>query len=623
MLAHIRHTHTRYDKLLRETTWINARKAVEPVCLDVLIKWRGDEETGRDQMDEILREVVIITDSEGDDDDSSDDETSEDEGEITSASSAGSAEPSPRASPAQQRPPRLEQGRQQNAVLVENGIDKNAAISLRKRTKAITIPQQERKAQRGFRRYQAAWEEALHRRQDPRPVPVTDYTSRHALPAPVTTHSSTVVAHGASAYANNQASMIQISGSTGNHGRDPQARYAPIHITETVRETRADQHILQFVDCYQESHYPQPGSAHVAGVHRSQVTMNTQHDRPVYHSYTQSRSGTTSYLVNDNPSQVVRGSPIRHGPQDIPLPSVETSTMGLSSSATDSRGLQHNGFSQLHEPHSRRVVEQRLLSPVQRQLIVIDDDSPPVKRRRVAREDIAHFGSASSHDHKFYVSNTARSDSYVISGSFAEERDFLVRRPVLSSSAQGLSRTIYIDPETAEELPIIDEHDIGRYGRHAAHARLSDDRHGPRVPNANSGMQRVEPPQKYIDLTREIMPAQRAVAQPAYVRDRTVQREDNFGTRQPSPRSRQYQPVNLRPPGADQDSIQTFSHSRIDGSASNAANGFVILSERSQRSTGLGEVRTGRQYENASATHVQDGNCVRARSPVRYMEGPV
>ena len=152
---------------------------------------------------------------------------------------------------------------------------------------------------------------------------------------------------------------------------------------------------------------------------------------------------------------------------------------------------------------------------------------------------------------------------------------------MLSSSAQGLSRTIYIDPETAEELPIIDEHDIGRYGRHAAHARLSDDRHGPRVPNANSGMQRVEPPQKYIDLTREIMPAQRAVAQPAYVRDRTVQREDNFGTRQPSPRSRQYQPVNLRPPGADQDSIQTFSHSRIDGSASNAANPFQSFSKSS------------------------------------------
>ncbi|KAK7978295.1 hypothetical protein PG996_004340 [Apiospora saccharicola] len=72
-LAHIRHTHTRYDKLLRETTWANARKAVEQTCLDVIVKWRGDEETGRDQLDEILREVIEISDSEdGSDDDSSD-----------------------------------------------------------------------------------------------------------------------------------------------------------------------------------------------------------------------------------------------------------------------------------------------------------------------------------------------------------------------------------------------------------------------------------------------------------------------------------------------------------------------------------------------------------------------
>ncbi|KAK8129606.1 hypothetical protein PG999_001986 [Apiospora kogelbergensis] len=70
-LAHIRHTHTRYDKLLRETTWANARKAVEQTCLDVIVKWRGDEETGRDQLDEILREVIEISDSEDDSEDES------------------------------------------------------------------------------------------------------------------------------------------------------------------------------------------------------------------------------------------------------------------------------------------------------------------------------------------------------------------------------------------------------------------------------------------------------------------------------------------------------------------------------------------------------------------------
>ncbi|KFH44688.1 hypothetical protein ACRE_045580 [Hapsidospora chrysogenum ATCC 11550] len=64
VLAHIRHNHTRYDELLKETSWQNARKVVEALCLDILVKWRGDEETGRDQLDEILREVVVISDSD-------------------------------------------------------------------------------------------------------------------------------------------------------------------------------------------------------------------------------------------------------------------------------------------------------------------------------------------------------------------------------------------------------------------------------------------------------------------------------------------------------------------------------------------------------------------------------
>ncbi|KAI8624009.1 hypothetical protein F5Y19DRAFT_339642 [Xylariaceae sp. FL1651] len=70
-LAHIRHTHTRYDELLKESDWPNARKAVEKPCLDIIVKWRGDEETGRDQLDEILREVIEISDTESETDDES------------------------------------------------------------------------------------------------------------------------------------------------------------------------------------------------------------------------------------------------------------------------------------------------------------------------------------------------------------------------------------------------------------------------------------------------------------------------------------------------------------------------------------------------------------------------
>ncbi|KAI1471832.1 uncharacterized protein F4812DRAFT_467763 [Daldinia caldariorum] len=70
-IAHIRHNHTRYDELLKETNWHNARKAVEKPCLDVIVKWRGDEETGRDQLDEILREVIEISDTEDESEDES------------------------------------------------------------------------------------------------------------------------------------------------------------------------------------------------------------------------------------------------------------------------------------------------------------------------------------------------------------------------------------------------------------------------------------------------------------------------------------------------------------------------------------------------------------------------
>jgi len=141
---------------------MNARKAVEPVCLDILIKWRGDEETGRDQMDEILREVVIITDSE-DEDDTSDDDSSEEEGEVTSVSSA-ELSPQPH-SRNQQRDPINQVGVRGSTVtgLVEPETSHDF-ISSRTRGKEP----REKKEQRGFKRYQAAWDEAINRRHAPR-----------------------------------------------------------------------------------------------------------------------------------------------------------------------------------------------------------------------------------------------------------------------------------------------------------------------------------------------------------------------------------------------------------------------------------------------------------------------
>ncbi|KAI6557819.1 hypothetical protein MCOR03_005616 [Pyricularia oryzae] len=84
VLAHIRHTHTTYDELWRTHGWATARKAIEATCLDFIVKWRGDEETGRDQLDEILREVIVISDSDdSDDEDNEDDDDTEDDSSET------------------------------------------------------------------------------------------------------------------------------------------------------------------------------------------------------------------------------------------------------------------------------------------------------------------------------------------------------------------------------------------------------------------------------------------------------------------------------------------------------------------------------------------------------------
>ncbi|CAM1510454.1 Fc.00g007890.m01.CDS01 [Cosmosporella sp. VM-42] len=159
-LAHIRHTHTRYDTLLRETSWQNARKVVEALCLDTLVKWRGDEETGRDQLDEILREVVVISDSED-----------EDSGEETDDSSIAEVVPPPKgvvvpimtasnaqgqASPSLIRSPKTTPN--QNGPLTPARAKGNVKKANRKKTSG-------KKEKRGFKRYNA-WQEAIQRYRD-------------------------------------------------------------------------------------------------------------------------------------------------------------------------------------------------------------------------------------------------------------------------------------------------------------------------------------------------------------------------------------------------------------------------------------------------------------------------
>lgn len=167
VLAHIRHRHTRYDALLRETTWQHARKTVEAVCLDMIVKWRGDEENGRDTLDSILREVVVISDSEGDEE--SDDEDS-DEVMVVSP---------PPVTPRQRdangtvhahvfsvRTERPHQARNASTAAAKPPPRKTPTTPGRAKRTARAKQQERRaakKATRGFQRYRAAWKDAVDR----------------------------------------------------------------------------------------------------------------------------------------------------------------------------------------------------------------------------------------------------------------------------------------------------------------------------------------------------------------------------------------------------------------------------------------------------------------------------
>ncbi|EFW98645.1 hypothetical protein CMQ_4497 [Grosmannia clavigera kw1407] len=173
VLAHIRHTHTRYDRLLKETSYANARRTVEALCLDILVKWRGDEETGRDQLDEILREVIVISDSEGEDDgytsDTANSESDDSVEDITRHAAPDRVSPVVGFAHYVVRPPAVDARSTTEAPAYDFAQDaRSATVST-----YVSAPSQTfeslgvKRGRRGFRRYEAAltarWDEAKNR----------------------------------------------------------------------------------------------------------------------------------------------------------------------------------------------------------------------------------------------------------------------------------------------------------------------------------------------------------------------------------------------------------------------------------------------------------------------------
>ncbi len=69
VVAHIRHIYTDYDKLLRQTHYRDARNLVEKPTLRRLVQWRGDDENGKQVLEDVFREVVVISDDDSDEED--------------------------------------------------------------------------------------------------------------------------------------------------------------------------------------------------------------------------------------------------------------------------------------------------------------------------------------------------------------------------------------------------------------------------------------------------------------------------------------------------------------------------------------------------------------------------
>lgn len=64
VVAHIRHVYTDYDRILKVKSFHEARSAVEQTTLAKVIEWRGDDENGQTVLEDVFREVIVISDDE-------------------------------------------------------------------------------------------------------------------------------------------------------------------------------------------------------------------------------------------------------------------------------------------------------------------------------------------------------------------------------------------------------------------------------------------------------------------------------------------------------------------------------------------------------------------------------
>lgn len=355
---------------------------------------------------------------------------------------------------------------------------------------------------------------------------------------------------------------------------------------------------------------------------------------------TQQHYGTTGNQysgMENQPPQVVRRSPVKHGLQDYLVPSIETASSDVSSPRihewSGPRGQDVN--------HSR-VVGPRTHTPAPHQVIVINDDSPQVKRRRMIREDDSgHFRPLPSRDHSFHVP-ASHSDSLTLKSSSFVQTEVRDSSPIVRHSGaptqatQGLLRdteAFYTDPLTGERLPVYDAPEPGYMPKHSGsmtrgEGRFSADQREDSYrmrpmghPEAHDGIHHRRP--IHIQNGSEISDLN---ARSSNARHPESVYNSEHQMRHTSPAiSSSYQPsrsfgMSSKSGGPDQNFVQSFSQSRLDG-PSYSRDGFSAVPTRPQQNVASHgnlpyhqEIQAGSYLPSVSS---------RARSPIRYVEKPM
>lgn len=611
VLAHIRHTHTRYDQLLRETSWQNARKVVEPICLRIIVEWRGDDENGRDLEDDIVREVVMLTDSEDEeeeeDDDNYDEDDSDEDGEDASESSLELL-PMPMPKTQNQRHKTGQQGVYRTLIVAGQNPNQNASeiqngIASRTRSKAQPKRRLDR---RGFHRFQNALDSAT-------PALEADLSQNLANARPRSVAST--LHKGAAQYAQELGTQ-RPSRVTDRSNTIPGT-------FDAISTERPDPHYSQ--------HRPSP----VMMMHRNEMALTSQTEPQAYRRGNQPYHNSGPYPpMEQRPSQVVRGSPQKPGFQDMLLPSIESpSSDGMISQTRidEQRNIPHR-FDRPRESYSRMAVDSRRISPPRRQVIVIDDDSPYVKRQRLVREDDpGHFRPVPSRDYTVRAMSPQPHSHFIRTASFQQE-DFPDRRPIIhSESGKGFLGADRHSYHATGSISIYDAPESDILARLPAHYKR----------DVTEAGHRGEP--RIIRRLRSPTPAREYVGEPIHLRQaqthkdgRNIQHmrmsEESHGTRYVEadhriivPRSPTFhvsqttsRPYDMgpRPAFFEQDLPPEMPQSRFVDPVSRPRDDFII-SERPHSSFERENVRS---YENPLSRPVSNIPQTRARSPARYEE---